>query len=970
MKKILFSLLALFNLSITFGQTYITSTIAGSSNAGYVDANGTNAQFLGAQGIDLDNNGNIFVVESANPRIRKIDGNGNVSTYAGSGNEGHINGAALSSRFYGPVGMVKDNNGTVYICDRFNNAIRKIDANLVVSTFSGSTAFGGTGAFSDGPNGSGIGYNRPVGICLDLQGNLIIADSQNYKIRKIDLTTNTVTTIAGSTQGLQDGNSTNAKFDFPYDVAVDSQNNIYVTEYQLGKIRKIDSNGGVTTLNVSFNGLSGIAIDQTDNIYVTVPQSHLVNKILPNGTVIRIGGQIGAPFNGGYVDGDVSVSQFSYPQGIDVDAQGNIYVAENSKIRKITYTPQAYSCEAASVLAANSGYVNIGAIGGTVPSVNCLIDNHPGLKANWWKFTPSQNGQLLVTSNISQNNVNTRLGIYAGTCGSMSCLASNDDISAQNLYSQVSQVNLTAGTTYYIVWDNFHSNDSNGVFYYEFTPISGNAQSCATAKALAPYSGTVIMGTITGSIPSNGICYTYSQSNPNANWWSFTPTQNGLLDITTVTPQNAATVDTRLSIFTGNCGALSCFTGSDNISGADLRSNLKDVILTAGTTYYFVFDDKVSDNAAVNFYYEFTPQTCFRPNSIDAVAGSNTEVTYAVDWDSPTLGDTTPDSYTVQIGPEGYTVDSPAAIQTYPNLTGNSATLTGLTPNTVYDFYIKSVCSPTDASVWYGPFKIMTEFTAVSPTYSENFDSAASFLFVGWSRSGGSSNSLWRTYTSGPNTFTQSGQYSVYSPIEPAINTPANAFAYTRKMNLLAGQNYKVSYYPRTFIGAGVTLNGNMEVLLTPNTDYTNTATHVQIASRNVVGQTTFSTMYEDAFTVPSNGVYRIGFKNGVTRTAGTATSYLMLDTVVISTMLSVDDFNTSGLSMFPNPVLDHVSIANNNNMQISTYAVVDLNGRTLVTKKYDANSNLIDLTNLKKGIYFIQLETEKGILSKKISKD
>ena len=85
---------------------------------------------------------------------------------------------------------------------------------------------------------------------------------------------------------------------------------------------------------------------------------------------------------------------------------------------------------------------------------------------------------------------------------------------------------------------------------------------------------------------------------------------------------------------------------------------------------------------------------------------------------------------------------------------------------------------------------------------------------------------------------------------------------------------------------------------------------------------------------------------------------------------LSVEDFNASGLSMFPNPVLDHVSIANNNNVQISAYAVVDLNGRTLVTKKYDANSNLIDLTNLKKGIYFIQLQTEKGTLSKKISKD
>lgn len=862
----------------------------------------------------------------------------------------------------------------IYICDRFNNAIRKIDSNYVVSTFSGPSSFGGTGSYADGTNGvnTGIGYNRPVGICFDLEGNLIIADSLNYKIRKINLTTNTVSTIAGSTQGIVDGNGTNAKFDFPYAVAVDSQNNIYVTEYQFGKIRKIDTAGNVTTLANSIIGTSGIAIDTNDNIYTTNSQNHKVYKILPNNNVIIIGGVSNSTFSGGYVDGDASVSQFSFPQGIDVDSNGNVYVAENSKIRKITYSPATFSCEAATSLTANSGYVNIGTIGGTNPNSNCLIDNHAGLKSNWWKFTPAQNGQLLVTSNISQNNVNTRVGIYSGNCNSLVCIASNDDISGQNLNSQVSQINVTAGTTYYIVWNNFHSNDPNGVFYYEFTSITGNAQSCATAKTLAPYSATVPLTTITGTIPSNGLCFTYSQANPNANWWSFTPTQNGLLDITTITPQNATTVDTRLSIFTGNCSSLTCYTGNDNVSTTDLRSDLKDIILTAGTTYYFVFDDKVSDNVAVNFYYEFTPQTCFRPTSVTAQAGSNTETTYQVEWTGPSIGDTTPDFYTVQVGPEGYTVDSTSAIQTYTNLTGLTGTLTGLTPSTVYDLYIKSNCSATDSSVWYGPFKIMTEFTAIIPTYTDSFDTTTSFLFSGWSRSGGTNSTMWRTYTSGPNVFTYNGANAIYSITNPVLSTPTNVYAYSRKLNLVAGQNYNVSYYTRQVLNAAVTTLGFLQVNYVSNVDYTNTATHTQINSLTSIDASAYFNQNHN-FTVPTTGDYRIAFRNALQRTntsSTTATAWLMLDNIIISSALSVNEFEKYGLLMYPNPVLDFISINNPDNIQINSISVVDMNGRELLHNKCTNTNNTINLTSLSKGIYFVQLHTEKGTLSKKIMKE
>lgn len=113
MKKILL-LFILFLQWNVFGQTYTTSTIAGGIDAGYIDANGTNARFTAATGIEY-HNGELFVTEQTNPRVRIIDAAQNVTTYAGLGTNGHANGPALSSTFYGPVGIIRDNNGNIYI---------------------------------------------------------------------------------------------------------------------------------------------------------------------------------------------------------------------------------------------------------------------------------------------------------------------------------------------------------------------------------------------------------------------------------------------------------------------------------------------------------------------------------------------------------------------------------------------------------------------------------------------------------------------------------------------------------------------------------------------------------------------------------------------------------------------------------------------------------------------------------------
>lgn len=500
---------------------------------------------------------------------------------------------------------------------------------------------------------------------------------------------------------------------------------------------------------------------------------------------------------------------------------------------------------------------------------------------------------------------------------------------------------------------------------FDFTNFS---QTCQTASTLTANSGTINIGTISGAITTGGVCYNYSQPNPNANWWAFTPTQNGLLDITTVTAQNATNVDSRISIYTGNCNSLTCLAGNDNVSTTDLRSDLKNITLQAGITYYFVFDDKVSDTSTFNFFYEFTPQTCFVPVSL--ISAISTENTISLNWFAPTIGNT-PQSYTIQIGPRDYTVDSAAAVQTITGVTGTSHTITGLNPNTVYDVYMKSNCSGADSSIWNNGIRVYTEFTAVNPTYSENFDNDISFLFVGWNRSGGTTNTLWRTYTSGPNAFTQNGSNAIYSITNPVLSTPTNVYAYSRKLNLVAGQNYNVSYYTRQFLASGVFTNGFLQVNYVPNTNYTNAATHTQINALTVIPDNAYINQ-NHIFTVPTSGEYRIAFRNALQRSSTsstTATAWLMLDNVVVSTALSVAQFEKFGLNFYPNPVLNYITIQNPENIQINNYTVIDLNGRALQNNVLQ-NNNLIDLSSLSKGIYMIQLDTEKGILTKKIIKE
>ena len=314
------------------------STIAGSTASGYLDGTRLTSLFYNPQGVAVDSSGNLYVADTSNHRIRKIDISGNVTTFAGSGTASFADGNGTSASLNQPIGITIDSSGNLYIAEYGNSKIRKITPDRTVTTIAGSTV-----GFLDG-QATAAKFYMPVGITVDSSGNLYVADNISNRIRKID-TSGNVTTFAGSTQGSLDGQGTTAKFYLPSGIVVDSSGNLYIVDRGNHRIRKITPDGNVTTIagstvgsvdgqgtTAKFNNPTGITIDSSGNLYVSDYSSHRIRKITPGGLVTTIAGS-----TSGFADGNITTAKLNLPRGITVDSSGNLYVADtgNHKIRKI-----------------------------------------------------------------------------------------------------------------------------------------------------------------------------------------------------------------------------------------------------------------------------------------------------------------------------------------------------------------------------------------------------------------------------------------------------------------------------------------------------------------------------------------------------------------------------------------------------------------------------------------------------------
>jgi sugar lactone lactonase YvrE len=319
---------------------YHVSTFAGSGSLGFVNGSGSNANFAQPNGLAVDGAGSVYVADMGNNAVRKISSNGVVTTLAGSGVSGFSNGNGTNASFWYPSGVSVDGSGNVYVADIYNHAIRKISSNGVVTTYAGKGTYG----FRNG-SGTNALFNYPTGVAVDGSGNVFVADSDNCSIRKIS-TNGVVTTFAGNgTSGFTDGSGTNAAFSFPQSVAVDKNGAVFVADSGNNAIRKITADGVVTTVagngsygfkngigtNVSFSEPNSIAVDGSGNVFVA-DGNNVIRKITSSGLVTTLAG--GA---WGSADGDGSGAMFKYPRGIALDTTGCLYVADtdNCSIRKI-----------------------------------------------------------------------------------------------------------------------------------------------------------------------------------------------------------------------------------------------------------------------------------------------------------------------------------------------------------------------------------------------------------------------------------------------------------------------------------------------------------------------------------------------------------------------------------------------------------------------------------------------------------
>ena len=338
-------------------SAYTITTLAGNGTTGYSGDGGApiEAQLASPFAVALDSGGKLFIADQVNHRVRQIPAGGTISTVAGNGTAGYSgDGAAASSaELYDPTGVAVDSSGNLYIADSVNNVVRKVTSSGTITTFAGSNTLG-AGYSGDGGSATSAQLNLPLGVAVDSAGNVYIADTKNNRIRKVT-PSGTITTAVGTGAGgfAGDGRGASAaSINGPRSVAVDSKSQLYIADTGNNSIRKVDTNGIITT--IAGNGAGeysgdggmavdaalrtpyGVAVDASGSVYVADYGNSRIRKIGLNGGIITVAGNGQFAFTG---DGQIATNAaLRFPSGLVIDSANNIYVADcqNDAIRVLT----------------------------------------------------------------------------------------------------------------------------------------------------------------------------------------------------------------------------------------------------------------------------------------------------------------------------------------------------------------------------------------------------------------------------------------------------------------------------------------------------------------------------------------------------------------------------------------------------------------------------------------------------------
>lgn len=325
--------------------------VAGNSRAGYSGDGGpaTSAQLNGPYSLAIDRAGTLYIADGGNHRIRKVSSNGTIATLAGTGVAGYSGdgGPAISAQLNAPLGVTVDNSGNVYIADSFNQRIRKVAPEGIISTVAGD----GTCCFS-GDNGlaAKAQLHQPEGVAVDGAGNLYIADLGNARVRKVS-PSGVISTIAGTSSSGTAGDggpATSAQLQIPWTVAVDPTGNVYISD--ANRVRKVVPGGAITTvagiLTAGFSGDGGVATkaqldqpfgvaaDASGNLFIADTGSNRVRKVASGGTITTIAGDGTHNFSGD--GGPAASAQIYNPQAVALGPGGSIYIADYARVRRVS----------------------------------------------------------------------------------------------------------------------------------------------------------------------------------------------------------------------------------------------------------------------------------------------------------------------------------------------------------------------------------------------------------------------------------------------------------------------------------------------------------------------------------------------------------------------------------------------------------------------------------------------------------
>ena len=335
------ALSALTLIPDAFAQSFWIDRVAGNSGAVDDEVPALEASLNYVSAVAADRSGNLYIADTGDHRIRRVDAAGTITTVAGTGTEGFSGdgGPATNAQLAWPRGVTVDALGRLYIGDASNHRIRRVDAAGTITTVAGAGApgFGGDG----GPAPSARLYG-PWGVAVDASGNLYIADRSNHRIRRVDLA-GTITTVAGTgTEGFSGdgGPATNAQLAWPRGVTVDASGNLYIADRSNHRIRRVDLAGTITTVagtgtpglagdggpapSARLNSPSGVAVNRSGSLYISDFGNHRIRRVDAVGTITTVAG---AQHGSSGDCGPASAAWLS-PAGIAVDPMGRIVVAD------------------------------------------------------------------------------------------------------------------------------------------------------------------------------------------------------------------------------------------------------------------------------------------------------------------------------------------------------------------------------------------------------------------------------------------------------------------------------------------------------------------------------------------------------------------------------------------------------------------------------------------------------------------